>query len=66
MATFRGQFEDASGNRYYSESAAQDVKMSDNTTAQDKITSIDGKYTALQTSVTNLTAQFQAMLGDNT
>lgn len=62
MATFSGVFEDAEGNKYFSECAASDVKMSDNTTAQEKIDEIDSKYTALQAQINRLNTQFQAVL----
>ena len=62
MTTYYGNLEDGNGNTYFTECEAQDVKMSDNTTAQSKITAIDTNYSTLVTRINALKTQFEAII----
>ena len=63
MATYYGNFTDASGNIYIPEVDAVDVQMSDGSTAQDVLTSIALHLSNLSTSIANMNANFDTILG---
>ncbi len=62
MATYYGQFEDASGNVYCATVEASDVKMSDGSTAADVISDLNTLGTNLNTRLTAMNADFDAIL----
>ena len=62
MATYYGRFEDAQGNVYCATVEASDVEMSDGSTAASAISDLNALGTNLNTRLTAMNADFNAIL----
>jgi len=63
MSDIRGWFEDADGNKHYSECAASDVEMSDGSTAQDAINNLTTLEAQLLARLNSMNTSFNIILG---